>query len=226
MCNFRHPKICRYFSELSSCKFSDGCLYLHRSRISNIENYIDSLNKEIEKLKTKNLELEKVLKRLDKETKQDADAQPIVYPRVFTNPSYLFSSSNSTFSATTISTTSCNTSLNPCQIQSSNTIPQLDGAISSSAATQHLVLKSQPCHTIPSDTLYNFQCQHCEKQFKTLEQLQIHDDANQFGCDNCYLCFQSKESADLHELAEHPGSVFALNHIPHATKIKFASLRE
>ena len=35
-------------------------------------------------------------------------------------------------------------------------------------------------------------------------------------------CYTSQYLADLHELAEHPGTYYALHIIPHSTKLKFA----
>ena len=85
---------------------------------------------------------------------------------------------------------------------SSTTIPQLDGC----------------APDIPSPV----QCADCHKVFETNEELNNHDETHEFGCEDCNLCFTTKQLCDLHELAKHPGSTYALLHIPYLTKLQFA----
>ena len=85
---------------------------------------------------------------------------------------------------------------------SSTTIPQLDGC----------------APDIPSPV----QCADCHKVFETNEELNNHDETHEFGCEDCNLCFTTKQLCDLHELAKHPGSTYALNYIPYLTKLQFA----
>ena len=80
-------------------------------------------------------------------------------------------------------------------------IPQLDGS---------------------KDAISSIQCDNCHKCFETRDQLTDHDELHQFGCDDCGICYTSQYFADLHELAEHPGTYYALNIIPHSTKLQFA----
>ena len=82
-------------------------------------------------------------------------------------------------------------------------IPQLDGSRS-------------------TDAIFAIQCENCNQSFKTKDQLADHDEINQFGCDDCGLCYKSQYLADLHELAVHPGTYYALHIIPDSTKLQFA----
>ena len=54
----------------------------------------------------------------------------------------------------------------------------------------------------------SIKCEHCSKAFETLEQLQDHEEMNQFGCDECFHCYTSKFYADLHELEQHPDTFY------------------
>ena len=71
------------------------------------------------------------------------------------------------------------------------------------------------------DVSMSKQCDNCLTVFETEEQREQHDETHQFGCEDCGICFTSKYYADLHELAKHPGTFYALNYIPHSTKLQF-----
>ena len=71
---------------------------------------------------------------------------------------------------------------------------------------------------IPSSVL----CADCHKEFETEDELKNHDETHEFGCEDCNLCFTTQQLCDLHELAKHPGSTYALNYIPYLTKLQFA----
>ena len=70
--------------------------------------------------------------------------------------------------------------------------------------------------------LSQHKCEDCHKLFETKEQLSCHDETNEFGCDECYICFTTKHLADMHELASHPGTYYALHHIAPSTMQEFA----
>ena len=86
-------------------------------------------------------------------------------------------------------------------------IPQLDG------------LESHSQHA-PS-----YKCDNCGKIFGRKEELDAHNEMNQFGCEECCFCFTSKYLADLHELETHPEDVdfYIINHVPETTKRDFAN---
>ena len=44
------------------------------------------------------------------------------------------------------------------------------------------------------------ECENCERNFKTEEELKKHMEEHEWGCDDCRLCLTSKYFADLHEL--------------------------
>jgi hypothetical protein len=71
----------------------------------------------------------------------------------------------------------------------------------------------------------NIKCEHCSKPFETTNQLQQHEEMNQFGCDECFLCYTSKFYADLHELEQHPDTFYVRDHIPSSTKQHFVRLQ-
>ena len=50
-CVLRHPRVCKYFSNLGSCKFNSACAYLHTSDLHKEE--ISRLKAEIQKLEDK-----------------------------------------------------------------------------------------------------------------------------------------------------------------------------
>ena len=83
-------------------------------------------------------------------------------------------------------------------------IPQLDGSSTDAIA------------------ISTIQCDNCRKPFQTRDQLTEHDEIHQFGCDDCGICYTSQYFADLHELAVHPGTYYALHIIPDSTKLQFA----
>ena len=85
----------------------------------------------------------------------------------------------------------------PCQ----SDIPQLDG----------IALETS-----------THECENCHTKFKTESQLKHHDETFQYGCEDCSICYQSTYLFDLHELAEHPDSHYALSIIPQSTKLQFA----
>ena len=66
------------------------------------------------------------------------------------------------------------------------------------------------------------ECENCHTKFTTEVQLKHHDEIFQYGCEDCNICYQSTYLFDLHELAEHPDSHYALSIIPHSTKLQFA----
>ena len=101
------------------------------------------------------------------------------------------------------------------QVNSSETIPQLDGdALPSSSDVEY-------SDSFTTDSEYK--CENCGKNYDTEKGLQDHRDNHEWGCDDCYLCLSSKYLADLHELEYHPDSIdFIHNHIPDTTKKLFA----
>ena len=108
-------------------------------------------------------------------------------------------------------------------------IPQLDGAtldMSTTILAQHdafLQLHPQPGPNQPPKADSSTLCGNCHKVFETGEELVQHDESHQFGCEDCHLCFTTQFLADLHELANHPGTVYAVNYIPHSTKVYFVN---
>ena len=86
------------------------------------------------------------------------------------------------------------------QYLTSQTIPQLDGSALDTSTHE---------------------CDNCHKKFTTEEQLKHHDETYQYGCEDCSICYQSTNLFDLHELAEHPNTHYALNIIPHSTKLQY-----
>ena len=85
--------------------------------------------------------------------------------------------------------------LETCQDQISQYIPHLDG------------FTPNTCN----------QCDNCRKVFETGEQLEHRKEIYQFGCEDCHLCFTAKYHFVIHELKEHPETVYALSVIPHMT---------
>lgn len=53
-CSFRHPRVCRYFTEIGFCKFGEWCLFEHTEKVNG--------DQEIVKLKTKIKGIEEVIK--------------------------------------------------------------------------------------------------------------------------------------------------------------------
>ena len=167
-----------------------------------LENDIGLVKFEIQELKRKNSELQNLVIKLNKERSKEPSCSRKISTNTTSGPHL---SNSYTISATTI----------PGQ----STIPQLDGGLDKYFTHQDPV--AQPCYVPPSDS----QCEHCGKPFKSKDDLELHYEANQWGCDECYLCYTSKELADLHELAEHPGTFYALQHIPNSTKLKFNQMQ-
>ena len=67
-CPLRHPKLCRYFVQFGQCRFDENCSYLHFSQSDHtkagLENEIEALKVEIEALKSRNTEIEAIMRRL------------------------------------------------------------------------------------------------------------------------------------------------------------------
>ena len=66
------------------------------------------------------------------------------------------------------------------------------------------------------------ECDNCHQKFTTEVQLKHHDETYKYGCEDCSICYRSTYLFDLHELAEHPNTHYALSIIPHSTKLQFA----
>ena len=64
-CLYRHPRVCRYFSNSGKCKFSDSCAYLHKNNNITLEKEISEQKKEfmkeIRKLRVEIEELRKIV---------------------------------------------------------------------------------------------------------------------------------------------------------------------
>ena len=73
-CIYRHPRVCRYFSNFGRCKISDSCSYLHE-----IDDIISELRseqgKEIEKLRQEVEELHKQVEDLRNQISNQANFQ-------------------------------------------------------------------------------------------------------------------------------------------------------
>ena len=66
-CELRHPKMCRYYSEYSYCKFGEYCKFKHQEIIETKENEIKNKDMEIrnnEALELENRELKETIEEL------------------------------------------------------------------------------------------------------------------------------------------------------------------
>ena len=198
-CVFRHPTVCRYFSNFGRCKFSESCAYLHETcgtvqdtKISlvkiELENELKSLKDEIKILEMQVAELTRVVNQVSNNTnlKYTAQSQP---------PTFTSSSRSSIIMAET----------NILQANSKECIPQLDGNTSTN-------------HNKPQV----LQCETCNEVFENKDAFNFHDTAHQFCCDECHICYRTQIEADLHELAVHPNDPYASTYIPESTKLLFA----
>ena len=116
--------------------------------------------------------------------------------------------------------------------ESDNNLPMLvdpPKAISSSLHTSFTsTTVSSACDLIPQldgafASLTYFECENCRKSFPSKDDLDLHNELNQYGCDEdeCGMCFTSKYLADLHELEMHPETSYARIHIPDTTKVDY-----
>ena len=206
-CVKRHPRVCKYFSIFARCKFDDNCAYLHKNETKSLEKEIfkqkEKVEKEMKELKDEIEELQKQITEL----KVKLSVHDKTQYQTFTSQPNLLLPTNRTI-------TLLNNSND--QVNSSETIPQLDG----DALPPSLGVES-------SDSFYadsQYKCENCDKNFNSEEGLQNHRDNHEWGCDDCYLCLTSKYLADLHELEFHPDSMdYINNHIPDTTKKLFAA---
>ena len=60
-CTFRHPKVCKYFTNVRRCKFEESCAYLHGPEQRVDEKKISELEQEIENLNAKIAEIDAIL---------------------------------------------------------------------------------------------------------------------------------------------------------------------
>ena len=67
-CPLRHPKMCKYFVQFGQCRFKENCSYLHFSELDKtkkgLEKEIETLKIEVEALKSRNIEIETIMRRL------------------------------------------------------------------------------------------------------------------------------------------------------------------
>ena len=81
----------------------------------------------------------------------------------------------------------------------------------------------QPQHQPKFGQTDSKECDNCHRIFETINQLEDHNNGNQWGCDECLICFTSKLYADLHKLKELPDTSYLKDHIPTSTKLQFAA---
>ena len=204
-CIYRHPRVCRYFSNFGRCKFSDSCSYLHEidDKISELRS---EQGKEIEKLRQEVEELHKQVEDLRNQISNQANFQ--------SQAALVKSSINSNCSSITMVKSYHS---NP-QAKLGPVIPQLDGTMNSFPPSNNTI----PFETQNQPADVALKCETCHKTFETEEQFHEHDAAHQFCCDECFICFTTKVMADLHELEEHPNTHYADTYIPQSTKLLFA----
>ena len=200
-CMYRHPRVCRYFTNFGRCKFEDSCAYLHK-RNDNLyefgkeqEKELEKLRKEVEELHKQVNELRTILSEISNSSNQATTESPAILVK-----SALTSSCSSITKVKSNHIRLSQATLEPV-------IPQLDG--------------SQNTPQQPSDQL--LQCETCHEIFATEEQFNDHDNAHQFCCDECFICYTTQELADLHELEAHPNTHYANTYIPQSTKLLFTS---
>ena len=68
MCNLRHPRACKYFSQNGHCKRALACAYSHQKsgmyvKVDDIKSEVDMLKAEIDQMKTNILKTENILLR-------------------------------------------------------------------------------------------------------------------------------------------------------------------
>ena len=61
----RHPKVCKYFTNIRRCKFEESCAYLHGPEHRVDEKKISELEEEIKNVKAKIGEIDAMLLKLD-----------------------------------------------------------------------------------------------------------------------------------------------------------------
>ena len=209
-CDKRHPQECRYYQSYKRCKFGQYCSYNHLvhtdpvlEELKLVKEKLKVLEKDIE---SKNLEIMQILLRLEKALKS---SEPEILP-ISTN-SLAPVTCSSSMPLSTLTTIVNSSDTYDHQDQSSlrgEQIPQLDGM------QEH----PQPVHQVSC-----WQCENCGKAFESEEHLNNHTEIHGWGCDECLICYTSKYLVDLHELEMHPGTSYARDHIPEATKIQFAA---
>ena len=173
-CLYRHPRVCRYFTNFGRCKFEDSCAYLHKreDKISELrkeqEKEIEKLKQEVEKLKNQVNELQNAVNQISKLPNQTSTQ----------------SCSNSQAMAKSTFTSNCS---NITMVQSSHisnspanlghVIPQLDGISNSlHQAINTATNEDQNAPQQPSDA--PLQCETCHETFENEDQFNEHDTAH------------------------------------------------
>ena len=177
-CNLRHPRPCKFYMNFGRCKFGTDCLYLHIEKSSQIEEDIRSIKVQLSEVKTKLIDLEKLIRKsciesceVSRETLQVCSSAIGTSDAAFAPPI-----------TTLLSVIPSNQSISS---QFGGCIPQLDGCVK---------LKD----TVP------IQCDTCQEVFEDQQHLEQHVEKYEFACEDCNLCFLSQFEYDLHEYAEHP----------------------
>ena len=83
-CLYRHPRVCRYFSNSGKCKFSDSCAYLHTNNNITLEKEISEQKKEfmkeIRKLRVEIEDLRKIVCDLSIQSSQGQTSAKTLLP--------------------------------------------------------------------------------------------------------------------------------------------------
>ena len=83
-CLYRHPRVCRYFSNSGKCKFSDSCAYLHKNNNKTLEKEISEQKKEfmkeIRKLRVEIEDLRKIVCDLSIQSSQGQTSAKTLLP--------------------------------------------------------------------------------------------------------------------------------------------------
>ena len=194
-CKLRHPRFCRFFFQFGKCKFDDDCAYLHESTQTNLDDEIKNLKSEVDQIKSRNTELEKILLSM----KSEIAALKEVCTKAGNEPSDNFPCEECDYKASSRTVLKRHTTMKHRVTFSKNSTPT--SSISISESSQSLpsssILASISNSSTSTSNGFSRPPVPCSRNFYGCPNLVTHYDQHSTAmCPTCKLMIASKLNAN------------------------------